>query len=153
MTAPRPRMYYSLGERFIRSSTTTMRRMALGITTAVIVAGTLSLRHLAVDWSAVFWILPYSLGPLFPTLVLSLVLNRKRCQATLAISSLCYGVYYALLYLGLFYVDPDAQNAIALLLIGLYSLPVMAIFWVSAICWWVWDFIPGNRAGRTTGGG
>jgi hypothetical protein len=110
-----------------------MRKVTLGISIAIIVAGSCSLNVLASDWRRTLSILPFSLGPLIPTIALSLMLKGRRAQVTLAMSSACYGAWFAFVYHDLFYAHPDPQSPIALLFVGIYAIPAMAIFWAIAV--------------------
>ncbi|MBK8037200.1 MAG: serine/threonine protein kinase [Verrucomicrobiaceae bacterium] len=102
-------------------------------TAAAIVAGTLCLVAQSKPPSAALRFLPLSLGPLFVSLILSLILLNRRSQRVLLVGSLLYAALFAFIYLGAFFWHLDPQSAIALLFIGFYSLPVMIPVWLIAL--------------------
>jgi|SRR5271170_4190341 len=120
------------------------KAVAVAVSVAVLVAGIFVLNIDSASISGTLFVVPYSLGPLFVTIALSLVLNGRLSQAILAISSLCYGAWFGFVYIDLLY-HPDAQNPIAFLFIGIYSLPWIWIFWVSAF------FLRGKRPKKSQG--
>ena len=110
-----------------------MRTATIALTVAVILAGTFAIAASGSDTSSTLWLVPYSFGPLLGTILLSSLLNGNRSQLLLAISSLCYGAWFAYAYIDALYVHPDPQSPILFLLIGIYyALPWIAIFWGSA---------------------
>ncbi len=82
-------------------------------------------------WGALF-LIPFSLGPVLINMVFALALNSKRSQITLSIGSVIYAIWFGLVYLSAFYWHIDAQSSIALLFIGIYSLPIMILIWIVA---------------------
>ena len=72
---------------------------------------------------------PFSLGPLFVSMILAFIWRTRFSQVTLCIGSILYGTWFTYIYLSVFYWYPDAQGAIALLFIGFYSLPIMVPIW------------------------
>ena len=102
-------------------------------TGAALVAGTLCLVAQSNPPGAAVRFLPLSLGPLFVSLILSLILLNRRSQRVLLVGSLLYAMLFAFIYLGAFFWHLDPQSAIALLFIGFYSLPVMIPVWVIAL--------------------
>ena len=71
---------------------------------------------------------PFTFGPLFVSLVLALFARRIACQIVLIISSVLYAAcVYDIVS------SRDAQAGIALLFIGIMSLPVMIPVWLMTL--------------------
>ena len=70
--------------------------------------------------------------PLFVTLLLSAFLSSKRAQIALLTSSALYCAWFVYAYVDIFYIHLDPQSAIGLLFGGVFSLPIMAVFWITA---------------------
>ena len=47
-------------------------------------------------------------------------------------SSVLYAAWFASVFAQVFYIDPDPQSPIALLFVGAFALPVLAVFWIAA---------------------
>ena len=109
-----------------------MKQATLIVTTLILVIGTLLLCSQSKGFFSGLFFVPTSLGPLFVTLLMAAFLSRKRAQIALLVSSVLYGGWFAYAYASIFYIDVDPQGAIALLFIGAYSSPVMAVFWIAA---------------------
>ena len=109
-----------------------MRTATLALSFVVLIVGTLALGRLFSSAGGMLSIVPYSLGPLFATIVLSCFLNGKLSQTILAVSSLGYGAWFAFAYYDLVYLNPDPQSPIGFLFIGAYSIPWIAQFWAGA---------------------
>ena len=103
------------------------------ITTAVVVTiGTLVLCLQSRPLYAGLFFVPFVFGPLVVTAVLSFVLLSTRAQKLLTISSILYALWFVYIYAQAFYINPDPQSPIAFLFIGIYAVPVLAIFWIAA---------------------
>ncbi|WP_339727784.1 hypothetical protein [uncultured Gimesia sp.] len=103
------------------------------ITTAVIVTiGTLVLCLQSTPFYAGLFFVPFVFGPLVVTAVLSFALLSTRAQTLLTISSILYALWFVYIYAQAFYINPDPQSPIAFLFIGIYAVPVLAIFWITA---------------------
>ncbi|QDU11856.1 hypothetical protein V202x_52810 [Gimesia aquarii] len=111
-------------------------RFKLGIafiTTALVVTiGTLLLCSQSNPPYAGLFFVPFAFGPLAVTAVLSCVLLSTRAQTMLTISSVVYALWFGYIYAQAFYINPDPQSPIAFLFIGIYAVPVLAIFWIAA---------------------
>jgi hypothetical protein len=81
---------------------------------------------------ALFFV-PFALGPLFVSLVIAATAPSRGCQIILAAGSVIYAAWFAFIFLDAFYWHVDPQSAIALVFIGIYSLPVMIPIWLSAL--------------------
>ncbi|MBK1834112.1 hypothetical protein [Roseibacillus ishigakijimensis] len=55
---------------------------------------------------------------------------ERFCQILLTVGSLLYGGWFAFVYLSAFHWHLDAQSSIALLFVGIYSLPIMIPIWL-----------------------
>ncbi len=58
--------------------------------------------------------------------------NNKKSQLTLTIGSILYAAWFIFAYLDIFYWHLDPQSAVGLLLVGIYSLPIMGVIWMIA---------------------
>lgn len=81
---------------------------------------------------ALFFV-PFALGPLFVSMKIAATSPYRSCQIILAIGTGLYAVWFGFIFLDAFYWNLDPQSAIALLFIGLYSLPVMIPIWLGAL--------------------
>jgi hypothetical protein len=81
---------------------------------------------------ALFFI-PFAFGPLFLSLFLAFISPSSWCQIILTIGSILYAGWFFTVFLDAFYWHPDAQSPIALLFIGIYSLPVMIPIWIVSL--------------------
>ena len=109
-----------------------MKPATLTITTLILVVGTLLLCGQSKGFFSGLFFVPTALGPLFVTFLMASFLPSKRAQAALFVSSVLYGGWFAYAYASIFYIDVEPQGAIALLFIGAFSLPVMAVCWITA---------------------
>ena len=130
-----------------------MKQATLTLTTVAIVIGSLLLCSQSRGFISGLFLVPTSMGPLFVTLFIAAFLSSKRAQVTLYLSSVLYCGWFAWAYLDIFYIDVDPQGAIALLLIGAMSLPVMAVFWIVAGVLQGTSTRPNNALQRTGIGG
>jgi hypothetical protein len=83
-------------------------------------------------WAAVLFLAPFSLGPLLITLILAFFCERAVSLALLLASTCLYSAWFAYVYLDAFYWHVDPQSAIAMVVVGIYSLPVMLPLWSVA---------------------
>ena len=81
---------------------------------------------------ALFFV-PFALGPLFVSMKIAATAPYRSCQIILAIGTGLYAVWFGFIFLDAFYWHLDPQSAIALVFIGLYSLPVMIPIWLGAL--------------------
>lgn len=102
------------------------------ITTSIVaVLGGLSLFAIADSVLGVAFFIPFSLGPLAITGLFGCVLASRIPQWILASSSICYGVWFAFMYVACV-TSSSSTGALGFLFIGLYSLPVLFFFWIAA---------------------
>ena len=73
---------------------------------------------------------PFSLGPLFVSMIIASSLRSVLSQISLCIGSILYGFWFGYVYMCAFYWHIDPQSAIALFFVGMYSLPVMLPMWM-----------------------
>ncbi len=104
------------------------------ITLAAILAGLAALHHQASSMGGVLFMAPFSLSPLLVTLLLSFKAVSPLSRRLLLASTLVYSAWFSLIYLDAFYWNIDPQSSIALLFVGVLSLPVMIPLWT--IAWW-----------------
>ena len=76
--------------------------------------------------------LPFTLGPHAVTHFGVLRAKSKRSQFILLLAMLSYMAWFVFLYVDIFYLNPDPQSPIALLFVGAYALPVLAVLWFAA---------------------
>ncbi len=97
--------------------------------------------------------LPFTHGPLFASLVLAHFLNSQKAQATFIFSSVIYTIWFLWAFTDIFFIHPDPQSPIGLFFIGIYSLPVMLLFWLIAICFGAqkYPLIPESTEATATG--
>jgi hypothetical protein len=77
--------------------------------------------------------IPFALGPLFVSLFLTAVSQNKSLQIVLTIGSILYAAWFGFIFLSAFYWHVDPQSAIALIFVGIYSLPAMIPIWVGSL--------------------
>lgn len=110
-----------------------MKLPALYLTASIIGAGAGALALKTADAGSGFFLIPFTLGPLFVSLALSTFLKEKKAQRTLAAGSVAYAIWFSLSWLFIFHGGSDPQRGLGFLFIGVYSLPVMIIVWVVAL--------------------
>ena len=103
------------------------------ITAFLILIGTFALMSESDPMAGALFFIPFALGPLFISLAISLYSPYRSCQIILGVSSVVYGVWFSFVFLSAFYWHIDAQSAITLLFIGIYSLPVMIPCWIVSL--------------------
>ena len=77
-----------------------------------------------------------TLGPLFISLGIAAISPGRGPQITLITGSIMYALWIAFVCLDAFYWNIDPQSVIALLFIGIYSLPVMIPIWIISFALW-----------------
>jgi membrane-bound acyltransferase YfiQ involved in biofilm formation len=81
---------------------------------------------------SVLFCAPFCLGPHAVTHGLCFMLRSQKAAVLLAVGMLAYAGWFLYVYLDAFYWNVDAQSAIALVFVGLLSLPVMIPVWLAA---------------------
>jgi CDP-diglyceride synthetase len=81
---------------------------------------------------ALFFV-PFALGPLLVSLAIATKSPYLSCQIILTVGSVLYGTWFGFVFLDAFYWHVDPQSAIALLFIGIYSLPIMIPIWLTTL--------------------
>ena len=98
------------------------------ITACLLAIGIFMLDSVSLSREATAGMAPFTFGPLFVSLVLALFARRIACQIVLIISSVLYAAcVYDIVS------SRDAQAGIALLFIGIMSLPVMIPVWLMTL--------------------
>jgi len=108
-----------------------MKTLAWFVTLCSIAAGALAIGKQSPANSML--LAPFSLGPLFITLVMSLLCGKTSSQALLLTATCLYSVWFTLVYTDAFHWHFDHQRAFAsILFCGIQSLPVMLPIWIVA---------------------
>jgi len=103
------------------------------IFTAVLSAiGTIMLCARSAGFVTGLFFVPFSLGPLLINLTQANFWMSRASQCILMLSSLAYAVWFGYAFIVYFWFGTDAQSALVLLFIGVYSLPVMIPVWIIA---------------------
>lgn len=110
-----------------------MKTRTFVVTGILFLAGIGALAAKSADASGLAFIVPLALGPMAVTLLLTCFCHRPLSLALLMTSTVLYAAWFFLVYLDVFYWHLDPQSAIALLFVGIYSLPVMLPLWAVAI--------------------
>ena len=76
--------------------------------------------------------LPFALGPLLVTWGLGWLCGSRISGRLLLIATSLYSAWFGCIYLSAFRWRPDPQSGIAMLFVGVYSLPVMLPLWIVA---------------------
>jgi hypothetical protein len=87
------------------------------------------LRNVADSFYGVLFFIPFALGPQAIKHVAIIRAKSVKSQIVLLAALLAYFAWFTFVYVDAFYVHLDPQSAIALLFIGIYSLPVLGVFW------------------------
>lgn len=103
------------------------------VTAALIGFGMAALMSKSEPASGALFFVPFALGPLFVSLLLAAIAPNRSCQITLVIGSLLYSVWFGFVFLNAFYWHIDPQSSIAMIFIGIYSLPVMIPVWLLSL--------------------
>ena len=105
------------------------------VTALLLLAGTLWLMGEADAW---FWgivLMPFAFGPLIVSLVISAISRYRPCQWILVVSSVLYAGWFWFMYLYAMSWNPGAQSALFVMVVGVYSLPVMIPVWLVTLRW------------------
>ena len=106
--------------------------IAFFVTMAVVVIGSIALCTIATPFAAGLLMAPFTFGPLVITAGLAIALRSRPAQIVLSLSSVLYAAWFGYVYAQAVYINPDPQAPIAFLFVGIYSLPVLAVFWLAA---------------------
>jgi hypothetical protein len=109
------------------------RSPAFLITASLLVAGTVTLMTESEPVVGALFFVPFALGPLFVSLLMSAFAPGRSCQILLSAGSMLYAAWFGSIFLEVFHWHPDPQGAIALLFTGIYSLPVMIPVWTATL--------------------
>lgn len=110
-----------------------MKKITQIITISSLIVGSVLLCLKASFFISGLFFVPFSLFPLFISLLLLTETEERKSIVILLIGTFLYTFWFVYAYLSIFYWYPDPQGAIALLFLGVYSLPVMLIIWVVSI--------------------
>jgi hypothetical protein len=80
-------------------------------------------------WGAAFFV-PFVFGPMFVTHVAVWWAKATTSQFILTLALVSYFAWFLYVYVDVFCIHLDPQSAIALLFVGVYSLPVMLVLWL-----------------------
>lgn len=109
-----------------------MKSPAFILAAFFLLAGNFGLFLKAESFSGVVFSSLLSLGPLYISLVLAAFLTHQKSQIILCVASSLFSIWFTYVYLNIFYWDIDAQGGVALIFVGLISLPVMIPLWLIA---------------------
>lgn len=108
------------------------KTLAFKVTLALFCLGSIFI-CLAADWFvAGLLFIPFVLGPLLINLSQTSYWLSKGSQAVLMTATIAYAIWFAYVYSMAIIWGTDAQSPIALLFIGVFSLPVMVPLWIVA---------------------
>jgi hypothetical protein len=103
------------------------------VTALVIGFGVAALMSKSELSSGALFFIPFALGPLFVSLVLAVASHSRSFQKALIIGSILYATWFGFVFLSAFYWYVDPQSVIALIFVGIYSLPVMIPIWIISL--------------------
>ncbi|QIF03020.1 hypothetical protein [Roseimicrobium sp. ORNL1] len=103
------------------------------VTLAFLIIGILALLFVSDSVVGALFFLPFSLGPLLVSLLLAAISPSKSSQKALITGSVLYAAWFTYMYLEVFHWHPDPQGAIAMLFVGVLSLPVMIPVWIISL--------------------
>jgi hypothetical protein len=104
---------------------------AFWATAIVVMIGTLLLCSKSDPFLGGLFFVPFAFGPLAGTIGLAFACRSTLAQYLLTVSSVSYGAWFAFIYV-LAFGSPDPQSPIAFLFVGIYAVPVLAIYWIAA---------------------
>jgi hypothetical protein len=109
-----------------------MKTIGVSSTLFVLLVATLALCVKSDGFITGLIFVPFALGPLLVSLKFAFAFKKRASQVSITMGSALYAIWFSLAYLDIFYWHVDANGAIGLLFVGLYSLPVMLIVWLFA---------------------
>lgn len=84
-------------------------------------------------WHGFLFIVPFCLGPHAVTHFLCFRVKSHGAANLLGIGMLLYAAWFFFIYADVFYFNLDPQSPIALLVVGIASLPVMIPVWIVSV--------------------
>lgn len=102
------------------------------VTCLVLAVGCIVLLSESSSIGGTLFFIPFSLGPLLVSIALTFYVWSRLSLIILAGGSVLYGVWFGYVYMSAFHWHIDPQSAIALLFVGIYSLPAMIPVWLIA---------------------
>lgn len=109
-----------------------MKPIVLSVTAAALILGGGALCRQVPDIYGLVFFLPFALGPLFVTWCLGWLCGGRTSGYVLLAATGLYAAWFGYVYLSAFHWHLDPQSAIAMLFVGIYSLPVMLPLWIVA---------------------
>jgi hypothetical protein len=109
-----------------------MRQLNLIISYGFLAVALLVLSRKGTDLLGVVMFTPIILGPFLINTVLAHLLRTVAAARVLFIASLLFIAWASFVFVQAFILHPDAQSAIALLFIGIWAFPVMAVLQAAA---------------------
>lgn len=110
---------------------------AFWVACLIFIVGSVLLLKESSSIGGVFFFLPFSLGPLFVSAILSLYSGSRSSRVISTLGSVLYGIWFGYIYMSAFHWYSDPQSTIALVFVGIYSLPVMIPVWLIALAFGV----------------
>ena len=105
---------------------------AFWVTCLVLAVGCIVLLSRSSSIGSALFFMPFSLGPLLVSIALTFYVWSRLSLVILSTGSGLYGIWFGYVYMSAFHWHLDPQSAIALLLVGIYSLPAMIPVWLIA---------------------
>jgi hypothetical protein len=94
------------------------------------VAAGVALVRVSEPWYGMMVLIPFILGPHLVSHTMCFFVKSRRAAAILSFGMLAYLAWFFFVYVNAYYIELDAQSSIALLFVGLVSLPVMIPVWL-----------------------
>lgn len=103
------------------------------VTLVFLIAGTVVLVSISDTVLGALFFVPFSLGPLLVSLLLAAISPSRLSQRALLTGSVLYAAWFTFMYLEAFHWHLDPQSAIAMVFVGVLSLPVMIPVWIISL--------------------
>lgn len=110
-----------------------MHHLTLIISHVFLILSLVVLARTATDLSGMLILAPIILGPFIINTILAHVLTTVVATRILFAASLLFIAWAAFVYVQAFILYPDAQSGIALLFIGIWAFPIMAVLQIVAV--------------------
>ena len=123
---------------------------AFWVTCLILAVGCIVLLSESSSIGGALFFIPFSFGPLLVSIALTFYVWSRFSLLVLAVGSSLYGVWFGYVYMSAFHWHIDPQSAIALLFVGIYSLPVMIPVWLIV---WAFRGSSPKRSGEQRSGG
>jgi hypothetical protein len=109
-----------------------MKNISLAVTAAVIICGTLMVCAQTAGYFSGLLAAPIVFAPLFLNFPFAKCWESRASDRVLTVSAICYGIWFLVVYLQAASLHPDPQSSVAILAVGFYAAPMLALFWIAA---------------------